>query len=362
MIKKGIIFLCFFVCMYTAFPFSTIEGAVGEWRETIIWNNNNVPLYNMGANTVQINGRVHADETIILQNGSHIIINDGGFLIAQDIDLNANNSITVNEGGVLFVYGSLKASGRSNLNVSGRVVVANNILINNPTATVLIQDEGRVYALDNASFHKGVSFPGNNEILGLEQFLSDEDDLLFLLSGEESPLPIILSNFNVFVTPQKVNFAWTTESEIHNDFFTLEYSTNGIDFTTLANIPGAGNSSVTIEYSYIDVAPKYSGLVYFRLKQTDYDGSFEYSHVLSVMVPTMKHDLYVYPNPASNYVCVNDEFYTVSYVHLYSKHGQKLDSFKNQSCFDISMLASGFYLLEVYTEDDSRKLYEFVKQ
>jgi len=74
---------------------------------------------------------------------------------------------------------------------------------------------------------------------------------------------------------------WVTASEHNNAYFTLERTNNGINFEVIANINGAGNSQIMNEYTVID--PIYtSSINYYRLKQTDYDGKFIYSDLISI--------------------------------------------------------------------------------
>jgi hypothetical protein len=118
-------------------------------------------------------------------------------------------------------------------------------------------------------------------------------------------LPITLVSFEAFVQQQEgsgepyVALRWTTAREIDNDFFTIERSADGENFTEIQRIPGAGNSDAVISYGTTDNAPLH-GISYYRLKQTDFDGTFTYSKIVSVQVNlTLASRLSVYPNPNS---------------------------------------------------------------
>ncbi|MCS7019863.1 MAG: T9SS type A sorting domain-containing protein [Cytophagales bacterium] len=120
-----------------------------------------------------------------------------------------------------------------------------------------------------------------------------------------TPLPITLVSFEAFVEQQEgswepyVALRWTTARDIDNDFFTIERSTDGENFTEIQRIPGAGNSDAVISYGTTDNAPLH-GISYYRLKQTDFDGTFTYSKIVSVQVNlTLASRLSVYPNPNS---------------------------------------------------------------
>ena len=80
----------------------------------------------------------------------------------------------------------------------------------------------------------------------------------------------------------EVTINWTTASETNNYLFTVERSENGsTGFAPVTTVAGAGNSYLTINYSAIDHHPL-SGTSYYRLKQTDFNGTNKYSHVVAV--------------------------------------------------------------------------------
>jgi len=113
-------------------------------------------------------------------------------------------------------------------------------------------------------------------------------------------LPVELLSFNGRCEGNKKTFEWTTATETNNAFFTVEKSKNGIDFSELGNISGAGNSSTIINYK-TEFSEEDLDYKYYRLKQTDFDGKFSYSEVIYVScTPDYYGDVFVYPNPASD--------------------------------------------------------------
>jgi len=94
-------------------------------------------------------------------------------------------------------------------------------------------------------------------------------------------LPIELTSFNVKNKNQTNTLEWITTSESNNDYFTIERSENGITFEEIGRIGGAGNSSDRLSYQFDD--HRYSeGINYYRLKQTDYNGNYEYSDLFTI--------------------------------------------------------------------------------
>jgi hypothetical protein len=96
-----------------------------------------------------------------------------------------------------------------------------------------------------------------------------------------SALPITLLSFTAEEKNEEIVLQWITASETNNDYFTIERSQDGNIFEAISKIIGAGNSIVTKEYSLIDNMPL-SGISYYRLRQTDYDGHSTVSEIVVV--------------------------------------------------------------------------------
>jgi hypothetical protein len=94
--------------------------------------------------------------------------------------------------------------------------------------------------------------------------------------GIGTALPIELLDFSAEPTDKVVNLKWITSSEINNSHFTVERSTDGVTFSKVLEMPGAGNSNTIRSYKAVDESPA-MGVSYYRLKQTDFNGDFTYS-------------------------------------------------------------------------------------
>ncbi|MEL6556971.1 MAG: T9SS type A sorting domain-containing protein [Bacteroidota bacterium] len=170
-------------------------------------------------------------------------------------------------------------------------------------------------------------------------------------------LPIELVDFTARpITNEYVQLNWQTASETNNSFFTIERSRNGENWQEVNKIDGAGNSSSILSYSDIDHTP-FDGVSYYRLKQTDYDGQFEYSHIRSVNISQVANSqIKVYPNPAKNQIIVIGSFDELSGFALYNSTGQNVTSLVNQLLtnetqlvIDISKLNVGMYYIKTRT-------------
>ncbi len=112
-------------------------------------------------------------------------------------------------------------------------------------------------------------------------------------------LPVTLLDFIARKEAGGVSLLWHTATEHNNDKFIVERSSNGMDFQPIGDVNGAGQSDVIIEYSWFDKQPD-SGINYYRLKQVDFDGGFEYSAIVEATHTEELAALRVYPNPFEN--------------------------------------------------------------
>lgn len=94
-------------------------------------------------------------------------------------------------------------------------------------------------------------------------------------------LPIELVSFTGEKQGRNNELKWTTASELNNDFFTIEKTIDGENFEIVENMDGAGNSSQYLNYSLIDFDVD-QVINYYRLKQTDFDGKYTFSPVISI--------------------------------------------------------------------------------
>lgn len=114
-----------------------------------------------------------------------------------------------------------------------------------------------------------------------------------------SSLPVELVTFTATENNNTVLLEWSTVSEINNDYFTVEKTADGNRWQELENIPGARNSNTLRNYSITDQQP-FAGINYYRLKQTDLDGTFSYSEIVPINFKEQDAlSVYVFPNPAA---------------------------------------------------------------
>ena len=173
-----------------------------------------------------------------------------------------------------------------------------------------------------------------------------------------STLPVSLISFDGHLVKDYVELKWVTASEINNDFFDIQRSVDNLNFENIAQVDGNGNSNIIIQYSYLDFNPP-SGVIYYRLKQVDYDGTTDYSNVVVVRNSPIEI-VEIYPNPSTGIVNVSTK--EAIEITIYSTLGkviftQNFDA-NSTNKIDISDVPKGVYIVAYKTDSktDSKKL------
>lgn len=151
-------------------------------------------------------------------------------------------------------------------------------------------------------------------------------------------LPIELLNFSCNDVGNSVLLEWQTASEINNDYFEIERSSNGIDWEALMQIKGAGTTNTIQSYNFLDEVIV-EGIHYYRLKQVDYDGKFSYSHICGTEIQP-NNKLIVYPNPFVEEI----NFSRITSGILYDLWGREIEYLKNTNYINTNALSSGVYM------------------
>lgn len=171
-------------------------------------------------------------------------------------------------------------------------------------------------------------------------------------------LPVKLLSFNAILANEKVNCAWETALEINNDYFTIEKSKDGNSFESVGNVKGQGNSNRNIRYIYTDNNP-FSGISYYRLKQTDFDGKYAYSPIKKVgSTEKLATEISLYYENNNPIVKINSLTESIANMELINLNGIKLFTneqpiIKGENTFAIDgNITKGLYLLKVQVEDE----------
>jgi hypothetical protein len=191
--------------------------------------------------------------------------------------------------------------------------------------------------------------------------------------GSGVTLPVEMISFAATSDNNQVILDWSTASEINNDYFSVERSYDLKSFRSIGIVRGAGNSNEVINYEYVDKDPGASQ-VYYRLKQVDFDGAFEYSKIVSATLSGVAEEtgsVTASPNPFTSNINVN---YTAlvdgqAEVILYNSSGQTIASESmdvttgdNRVSLNVpSELPSEYYFLSVIQNGKKTKVLKLLK-
>ena len=158
-------------------------------------------------------------------------------------------------------------------------------------------------------------------------------------------LPVELSSFKAKLEKGKVILDWQTLSELNSFGFEVERSSDGTHFEKIGFLESRGNSTSIKNYNYTDRNPL-EGLMYFRLKQLDLNGDFDYSNVIAVEFHSQSFSLF--PNPAKNRIQIETAYTEAAELNIFDGKGQlvkQVDLQKDQLSVDISELPLGVYMV-----------------
>jgi hypothetical protein len=148
-----------------------------------------------------------------------------------------------------------------------------------------------------------------------------------------------------------VTLKWVTATETNNSHFEVERSFDGQRFDFIGDQQGFGNSTVEQYYSMPD-NNTIAGVTYYRLKQVDYDGTYEYSDIVSINVPSNNSIASVVPNPIENSAIVRfgGELPTNSNLEIYLPTGQLVRTYQvTDTSIEINLkgMDKGVYFLRI---------------
>lgn len=185
----------------------------------------------------------------------------------------------------------------------------------------------------------------------------------------QTPLPVDLLSFNAEEKDNWVKLFWSTASEVNSDYFTIERTLNFEEHSEIAKVPSSGNSVDLKNYETFDKDPK-SGINYYRLSQTDLDGT---TSVISDYVPVrfgskLKFEILTLLQDPSNVLLFNYDseddlelfIYDVTGRLLQQQNGISARSGLNMLELDLSNLSGGIYTLQLKSRIEAQS-YRFMK-
>ena len=276
---------------------------------------------------------------------------------------------------------SLAASANANANMTDDVAGIGSLQLtkySGPNENASFADNcntGGITTLHTQNANGAVTAPvSGNAIAGASYIVysvSGFSELWLGGSSISSPLPVELAAFDVTCTEGTARINWTTASEVNNHYFTVERSADDVTWTILATVPGAGNSNSPLQYTVTDDRPE-EWITYYRLRQTDYNGTEELFSEKSIYCTGNAADgLLLYPNPATDQVTLSlyiNEFSDASIgisdargAVLRTINWPALDKGMHTRTIPLEGMAPGMYIMRVQTGKTVRTI-SFIKK
>ena len=285
-------------CLLTSFVYAQTpvdrctSGEVDDEAEDGILVDGECGILNSAVTTVSGNIEVKGNGELTLAasiteiTGNIVIESDATLTINGDL-LDISGSITNN--GTLVITGSVTAEGKLEVKGGGETTLDGGSF--ESTSDGITIESSAVVNLTNGSSITGSSGTSNegtinaddtgNSVTGGVSGSGTVDEDLGSCTSDCSDgvgLPVELIHFEAAHIGHQVVLSWTTATERDNDYFMLEKSTNGTDFTAIAKIGGHGTTNQPQQYRFADDVG--NAFCFYRLKQVDFDGKFDYSPVI----------------------------------------------------------------------------------
>ncbi len=298
--------------------------------------------------SLTINGILTLTDKLKIKDDGEVDFNNGSSGTINDIELEDDGELEIKAGADLTVPNDLKVKDDGKLTIAGTVTVEDDIefeddaVVNITGVLNLCDDDGteddNKFDVDNDVVLTGVGIfcmCNSNDDNDYDNNSNSQGSITYNQNCN-GPLPIELTKFEGKLKDNNaVEVIWETQSEINNEKFQLQYSVDGKGWNVIDEIQGAGTSNRKHKYSYQhDISEIRNNLIYYRLKNFDYDGKSNNSEIISVELsktelPSEKTKLSLialYPNPnlQSDKLILNvNNTQLVQGIEFYSLDGRK---------------------------------------
>ncbi|WP_216690332.1 T9SS type A sorting domain-containing protein [Hymenobacter siberiensis] len=279
---------------------SLVVNNGATWAKGIIFPTPGPNAFNNPAgSTATLDSYLRMDATITITNGGVMFMTKGMS------DLSANSLLTNSRGATFRVTGQFISNGRvdnsGTIAVSGNFTNENSGVFSGPAAplrgSITAGGYTRNYGIFGATGRLDFCDTDTQPRLGFDMPSGTVGPNTTFCSLR--PLPVELTSFTAEVANGKVELRWTTATERSSARFVVERSATGEAFSVVRDVAAQGNATTATAYAATDAAPLV-GLSYYRLRQVDLDGSAEYSQVVTVSRKAGNESIGLYPNPATD--------------------------------------------------------------
>lgn len=166
-------------------------------------------------------------------------------------------------------------------------------------------------------------------------------------------LPVRISKFEAKTTTLNYNqLEWTTATEKNSDYFIIEKSIDGTQFDEIGKIEASGNSTQSIDYNFIDPIKQVEPICYYRLKQVNLNGEFNYSAIISHSNESKDYCFY-----SNNQIHYDFSTHTqILSIKIYDISGKIIESRQLEKSGSFSWNREGIFIIEVQGIDLRQKI------
>ncbi len=221
----------------------------------------------------------------------------------------------------------------------------------NPIGTISIDEDGNLTFDGNTDFQGTLAIPYT--IKDANGATDTATIYLTQLRKDEEELPIELVSFDATLQGNSVELTWVSATEINNDFYSIYKSNDGEIWEFWKDVQGAGNSSVELSYAEMDNKPN-QGKTYYKLSQTDFDGTSEELGIRVVRFNTGNDNFTAYPNPTEGFVTIEGAYNNLNSLRIVSALGTVVTNdvavvsvSPRQLKLDFSNLSNGTYFIHL---------------
>lgn len=332
--------------------------------------------------SVDVGGGINITGTVTVDDGGSLTITNGYTDVAGGGALNINGDYTTDPSIIMWVYsggavnvgatgtfdlagGDLQIYSGSSMDVTGAITNADDIWAM-PGGNITVDVTGTV---EVANFHNNQGTTTVDGTLTVSGVFSSQnatttgtgfidgtytdyggntlgEAFVGCANGDGScgdvTLPVELTNFEAIYVSGKGKLNWTTASEYINEGFNIEKSYDGVDFSKIGFIEGMGTTNNTNHYTFEDNQAFQN--TYYRLKQRDFDGNYEYSPIVYLSIDGgLKPKVEIYPNPVVNKIHINGDLEVTYSMSVFDLYGRQLTPIQSMPLYDGQVYLSNVF-------------------
>jgi hypothetical protein len=330
---------------------------------TVTWDPANPPTCTATGETGTATGK----DILIVPVGTTLTFNNNNGLQWTGMRIEVAGTVNIAVSGQVYINASLLIKSGGTLRIDGKLNIGDGYPITNCPFTVVLESNTSKIILPvsaseklricNNEIVRGASSGGCNSSSPpsgnppyCQPDLGFEGPISFNGAGVGGPLPVELLFFKAFPAEKGVDLKWATASEKGAQYFAIEKSLNGKNFTEIGIVDASGNTIARMDYSFFD-DNALLGRNYYRLKEVDFDGTYEYFNITFADTDGTKA-VSLYPNPVQTsrlQFKLNFASDEQSHAKIYNSTGALVSSFSFSGTHynEESNLKPGAYVLKV---------------